>query len=116
MPGAKPSDSMGNLGPVDGRGYLLLPGCNPGVLGLLSIRNATSLIPGLQIVHSHSPLLYIGGVGLQEAQENRSYVVNKMMLEIGEIERVLQLTTYDEDEWDSDDITIMKRATVSNTG
>ena len=33
--------------------------------------------------------------------------------EIHEIIRVLQLTTYDEEEWDADDITVMKKAQVS---
>lgn len=92
-------------------GYSPLQGFD--LLGLLSKRNGLFLISGVRIVHPYSSLLNTGGIGLQEAQENRNYVVNKMMLEIGEIERVLQLTTYDEDEWDSDDITIMKRATVS---
>lgn len=32
--------------------------------------------------------------------------------EIHEIIRVLQLTTYDEEEWDADDITVMKKAQV----
>ena len=32
--------------------------------------------------------------------------------EIHEIIRVLQLTTYDEEEWDADDIAIMKKAQV----
>jgi vinculin len=30
--------------------------------------------------------------------------------EINEIIRVLQLTTYDEDEWDADNLTVMKKA------
>lgn len=34
--------------------------------------------------------------------------------EIHEIIRVLQLTTYDEEEWDADDITVMKKAQVCN--
>ena len=29
--------------------------------------------------------------------------------EINEIIRVLQLTTYDEDEWDADNLTVMKK-------
>ena len=33
--------------------------------------------------------------------------------EIHEIIRVLQLTTYDEEEWDADDIAIMKKAQVN---
>ena len=52
------------------------------------------------------------GQGLQEAQNNRDYTVRKMSDEIHEIIRVLQLTTYDEDEWDADDITVMKKAQV----
>ncbi len=35
-----------------------------------------------------------------------------MTKEIEEIIRVLQLTTYDEDEWDADDLTVMKKALV----
>ena len=33
--------------------------------------------------------------------------------EIHEIIRVLQLTTYDEDEWDADDLTVMKKCQAS---
>ena len=32
-----------------------------------------------------------------------------MQDEVSEIIRVLQLTTYDEDEWDSDNLTVMKK-------
>ena len=53
-----------------------------------------------------------GGQGLVEATNNRDYVVSKMSKEIEEIIRVLQLTTYDEEEWDADDITVMKKALV----
>ncbi|XP_050409058.1 vinculin isoform X8 [Patella vulgata] len=48
--------------------------------------------------------------GFTEAQNNRDYVVRKMSDEIHEIIRVLLLTTYDEDEWDADDLTVMKKA------
>jgi vinculin len=48
--------------------------------------------------------------GVKEAQSNRDFTVRKMSDEIHEIIRVLQLTTYDEDEWDVDDITVMKKA------
>lgn len=48
-----------------------------------------------------------------EAQANRDYTVSKMSDEIHEIIRVLQLTTYDEDEWDADDMTVMKKAQVN---
>lgn len=53
-----------------------------------------------------------GGQGLPEAQTNRDYVIGKVCNEIHEIIRVLQLTTYDEEEWDADDITVMKKAQV----
>ena len=53
-----------------------------------------------------------GGAGVTDAQSNRDYVIQKMSNEIHEIIRVLQLTTYDEDEWDADDITVMKKAQV----
>lgn len=40
-----------------------------------------------------------GGKGIEEAAENRNYLAQRMSDEINEIVRVLQLTTYDEDEW-----------------
>ncbi|KAK0397743.1 hypothetical protein QR680_002248 [Steinernema hermaphroditum] len=51
-----------------------------------------------------------GGKGLNEAAENRNYLAQRMTNEINEIIRVLQLTTYDEDEWDSDNVTVMRKA------
>lgn len=62
----------------------------------------------------HSMLLLPGGAGVTEAQSNRDYVIQKMSNEIHEIIRVLQLTTYDEEEWDADDITVMKKAQVQS--
>ena len=59
------------------------------------------------------PILYLfsqGGKGNEEAAENRNYLAGRMTDEINEIIRVLQLTTYDEDEWDADQLTAMKRA------
>ncbi|KAJ8298696.1 hypothetical protein KUTeg_022756 [Tegillarca granosa] len=50
------------------------------------------------------------GAGFADAQANRDFVVRKMSDEIHEIIRVLQLTTYDEEEWDADDITVMKKS------
>ncbi|XP_022661319.1 vinculin-like isoform X4 [Varroa jacobsoni] len=50
-----------------------------------------------------------GGKGVEEAAENRNYLTHRMSEEINEIIRVLQLTTYDEDEWESDNLTGMKR-------
>lgn len=52
------------------------------------------------------------GHGGKEAAENRNYLAQRMTDEIHEIIRVLQLTTYDEDEWDADNLTVMKRAQV----
>lgn len=52
----------------------------------------------------------VGGKGTEEAAENRNYLAGRMTDEINEIIRVLQLTTYDEDEWDADQLTAMKRA------
>ncbi|XP_037093496.1 vinculin-like [Pollicipes pollicipes] len=48
--------------------------------------------------------------GAEEAAENRNYLVGRMSDEVHEIIRVLQLTTYDEDEWDADALTVMKKA------
>ena len=55
-------------------------------------------------------LMNWGGKGNEEAAENRNYLAGRMTDEINEIIRVLQLTTYDEDEWDADQLTAMKRA------
>ncbi|KAH9388756.1 hypothetical protein TYRP_008101 [Tyrophagus putrescentiae] len=44
-----------------------------------------------------------------EAAENRNYLARRMTDEINEIIRVLQLTTYDEDEWESDDVNRIKK-------
>lgn len=53
-----------------------------------------------------------GGKGIDEAAENRNYLAQRMTDEINEIIRVLQLTTYDEEEWDADNLTVMKKAQV----
>ncbi|XP_035701560.1 vinculin isoform X3 [Folsomia candida] len=50
-----------------------------------------------------------GGKGGEEAGMNRDYLAQRMTDELNEIIRVLQLTTYDEDEWDADNLTGMKR-------
>lgn len=57
-------------------------------------------------------LVFSEGKGVEEAAENRNYLSQRMVDEINEIIRVLQLTTYDEDEWDADNLTVMKRAMV----
>ncbi|PSN46699.1 Vinculin [Blattella germanica] len=46
-----------------------------------------------------------GGKGAEEAAENRNYLAQRMTDELNEIIRVLQLTTYDEEEWDADNLT-----------
>uniref|UniRef100_A0A069DWV1 Vinculin n=1 Tax=Panstrongylus megistus TaxID=65343 RepID=A0A069DWV1_9HEMI len=51
-----------------------------------------------------------GGKGADEAAENRNYLTSRMTDELQEIIRVLQLTTYDEDEWDADNLTVLKKA------
>lgn len=50
------------------------------------------------------------GKKVDEAAENRNYLAYRMTDEINEIIRVLQLTTYDEDEWESDDLNRIKKA------
>lgn len=50
------------------------------------------------------------GKTVSEAAENRNYLVQRMTEEINEIIRVLQLTTYDEDDWETDDSTRLKKA------
>ncbi|GMT24205.1 hypothetical protein PFISCL1PPCAC_15502 [Pristionchus fissidentatus] len=48
--------------------------------------------------------------GATEAAENRNYLAMRMTDEMNEIIRVLQLTTYDEDEWEADNVTVMRKA------
>ena len=62
----------------------------------------------------HTPSSLTGGSGssVDDATSSRDYVNSKMCDEIHEIVRVLQLTTYDEEEWDADDATVMKKAQV----
>lgn len=43
-------------------------------------------------------------------QHNNDLSAGRMTDEINEIIRVLQLTTYDEEEWDADNLTVMKKA------
>ncbi|KRY71813.1 Vinculin, partial [Trichinella pseudospiralis] len=51
-----------------------------------------------------------GSKGVPEAAENRNYLSSRMIEEVNEVIRVLQLTTYDEDEWNEDDLIVMKKA------
>ncbi|XP_033214567.1 vinculin isoform X2 [Belonocnema kinseyi] len=55
-------------------------------------------------------ILSHGGKGAEEAAENRNYLTGRMSDELNEIIRVLQLTTYDEEEWDADHLTVLKKA------
>lgn len=48
--------------------------------------------------------------GLGDAAENRNYLGQRITDEVNEIIRVLQLTTYDEDEWEADNVTVMRKA------
>jgi vinculin len=50
-----------------------------------------------------------GGKGSEEAAENRNYLASRMTDEIQEIIRVLQLTTYDEDQSELDNLTVLKK-------
>jgi len=54
------------------------------------------------------PISFSGGKGVEEAAENRNYLSSRMSEEVGEMVRVLQLTTYDEDEWDSDNLVFLQ--------
>uniref|UniRef100_A0A1B0DHH8 Vinculin n=1 Tax=Phlebotomus papatasi TaxID=29031 RepID=A0A1B0DHH8_PHLPP len=49
------------------------------------------------------------GKGAGEAAENRNYLAARMSDEIQEIIRVLQLTTYDEDQSELDNLTVLKK-------
>ncbi|GFS81009.1 vinculin [Nephila pilipes] len=79
------------------------------------------LIRCLESVKSLAPILICSmkifvqilnqnGKGVDEAAANRNYLAQRMCDEINEIIRVLQLTNYDEDEWDADVLTVMKEA------
>lgn len=50
-----------------------------------------------------------GGKGAEEAAENRNYLSSRMSDEINEIIRVLQLTSYDEEQSDLDNLTVLKK-------
>ena len=54
-----------------------------------------------------------GSPCMEDARQNRNYVVQKLSDEIHELVRVLQLTVCDDDEWDTDVITVMKKALVN---
>ncbi|KAK9886524.1 hypothetical protein WA026_016801, partial [Henosepilachna vigintioctopunctata] len=50
-----------------------------------------------------------GGKGAEEAAENRNYLSQRMTDEINEIIRVLQLTSYDEETSELDNLTVLKK-------
>lgn len=50
-----------------------------------------------------------GGKGAEEAAENRNYLAQRMTGEINEIIRVLQLTSYDEEQSELDNLTVLKK-------
>ncbi|XP_076254674.1 vinculin isoform X1 [Rhynchophorus ferrugineus] len=54
-------------------------------------------------------ILTQGGKGAEEAAENRNYLAQRMTDEINEIIRVLQLTSYDEEQSDLDNLTVLKK-------
>ncbi|XP_023329663.1 vinculin isoform X4 [Eurytemora carolleeae] len=58
-------------------------------------------------------ILSQGGKGHDEAGENRNYLAARMSEEVGEIIRVLQLVTYDEDEWSGDNLQVMRRSAAT---
>ncbi|XP_021004345.1 vinculin isoform X2 [Parasteatoda tepidariorum] len=79
------------------------------------------LVRSLESVKSLSPILICsmkifvqilsqGGKGVEDAAENRNYLAVRMSDEINEIIRVLLLTNYDEEAWDADNLTVMKKA------
>jgi hypothetical protein len=59
-------------------------------------------------------ILSLGSQGRAEAQGNRNYIIEKMFADIEEIIRVLQLTTYDEDEGDDPINDMRKAASIIN--
>jgi len=54
-----------------------------------------------------------GGKGYEEAGENRNYLASRMTDEVGEIIRVLQLVTYDEEEWSGDNLQVLRRSAAT---
>lgn len=50
-----------------------------------------------------------GGKGAEDVAENRNYLSSRMTEEINEIIRVLQLTSYDEEQSDLDNLTVLRK-------
>ncbi|CAG2100408.1 unnamed protein product, partial [Medioppia subpectinata] len=75
-----------------------------------SLDSVKTLAPVLICAMKISVQLLAQGKKTEEAAENRNYLTQRMTDEINEIVRVLQLTTYDEDEWEADNLTGMKKA------
>ena len=91
---------------------------NTGYLRLCSFRHRSTIIIILNAYadprqalrdieeHSKTPQDVIDELDAEEAAENRNYLAGRMSDELNEIIRVLQLTTYDEEEWDADQLTV----------
>jgi vinculin len=75
-----------------------------------SLDSVKTLAPVLICAMKIYVQLLAQGKKVDEAAENRNYLAQRMTDEINEIIRVLQLTTYDEDEWEADNLTCMKKA------
>lgn len=93
--------------------FQVLTSCLPPTLDvlLLLVPYIESLpVKVVQMLYTIYMLPFLGGKGAEEAAENRNYLAQRMTDELNEIIRVLQLTTYDEEEWDADNLTVMKKA------
>lgn len=77
-----------------------------------SLESVKQLAPVLICAMKIYVQLVLQGKKASEAVENRNYLATRMTDEINEIIRVLQLTTYDEDEWETDDLTRIKKIYV----
>jgi vinculin len=56
-------------------------------------------------INSNNPIVL-------SVEQTKEFLIKRLSDEINEMIRILQLTTYDEDEWMSDDLTIMKQKLV----
>ncbi|UYV84952.1 VCL, partial [Cordylochernes scorpioides] len=72
-----------------------------------SIKNLTPILICAMKAVIH--IIANGGPAMQEVVENRSFLIHSLTEDITELVRILQLTTYDEDEWDADFMSILKK-------
>ncbi|CAK9300187.1 unnamed protein product [Gordionus sp. m RMFG-2023] len=75
---------------------------------LINIKDQTPLL--ISSMKIYIQILNQGGKGIEESRANRNYLITCMSQTVEEIIRILQLTTYEEDESSLDEITIMKKA------